>query len=57
MSINVTVKGNPVSIRRGKMVTVDPDHARKEFQKRRCMRLEQVCNKYWFDRYCQLKSI
>lgn len=42
MSINVTVKGNPVSIRRGKMVTADSDCTRNEFHKRRCMRLEQV---------------
>ncbi|KAJ8965182.1 hypothetical protein NQ314_004325 [Rhamnusium bicolor] len=42
MSINVTVSGNPVSIKRGKMVTADPYHAKKEFEKRRLLRLEQV---------------
>ncbi|XP_066143260.1 myb-like protein X [Euwallacea fornicatus] len=43
MSINVTVTGNPVSIKRGKMVTSgDPQEAKKEFDKRRLLRLEQV---------------
>lgn len=43
MSINVTVSGNPVSIKRGKMVTTtDPQAAKKEFDKRRLLRLEQV---------------
>ncbi|KAF7284875.1 hypothetical protein GWI33_021451 [Rhynchophorus ferrugineus] len=42
MSINVTVTGNPVSIKRGKMVTFDPYSEKKEFEKRRLMRLEQV---------------
>lgn len=42
MSINVTVTGNPVSIKRGKMITADPHTAKKEFDKRRLLRLEQV---------------
>lgn len=42
MSINVTVKGNPISIKRGKMVTADPYKDKSEFDKRRLMRLEQV---------------
>ncbi|KAL1513480.1 hypothetical protein ABEB36_002886 [Hypothenemus hampei] len=43
MSINVTVTGNPVSIKRGKMITTtDPEIAKKEFNKRRLLRLEQV---------------
>ncbi|KAJ8975850.1 hypothetical protein NQ317_017344 [Molorchus minor] len=42
MSINVTVTGNPVSIRKGKMVTCDLNGGKKEFDKRRLMRLEQV---------------
>lgn len=42
MSINVTVKGNPVSIRHGKMVTTTGDSAKNEFDKRRRIRLEQV---------------
>lgn len=42
MSINVTVTGNPVSIKRGKMVTTNCDNPNKEFEKRRLMRLEQV---------------
>lgn len=39
MSINVTVHGNPISINRGKMVSLDPD---KEFALRRKIRLQQV---------------
>ncbi|CAH1175808.1 unnamed protein product [Phaedon cochleariae] len=42
MSINVHVTGNPISIKRGKMVTTDLDQTKKEFDKRRLMRLEQV---------------
>lgn len=42
MSINVHVSGNPISISRGKMVTADLDHSKKEFEKRRLIRLEQV---------------
>lgn len=44
MSINVTVTGNPVSIKRGKMVTTCKcaDVSKEEFDKRRLMRLEQV---------------
>lgn len=42
MSINVTVTGNPVSIRRGKMITTDTSYSKNEFEKRRIMRLEQV---------------
>lgn len=42
MSINVTVTGNPVSIKRGKMVCFDPNNSKKEFEKRRIMRLQQV---------------
>nr|CAH7716956.1 unnamed protein product [Callosobruchus chinensis] len=42
MSINVTVTGNPVNIKRGKMVTADPNYNQKEFERRRIMRLEQV---------------
>lgn len=42
MSINVTVTGNPISIKRGKMVTCDSFQNKKEFEKRRLMRLEQV---------------
>lgn len=42
MSINVHVSGNPVNIRRGKMVTVDSNSAKDEFGRRRLMRLEQV---------------
>nr|CAI5824972.1 unnamed protein product [Callosobruchus analis] len=42
MSINVTVTGNPVSIKRGKMVTADPNYNQKDFERRRIMRLEQV---------------
>lgn len=44
MSINVTVTGNPVSIKKGKMVTYSSDNAKKEFDKRRLMRLEQANN-------------
>lgn len=42
MSINVTVSGNPISIKRGKMVTIDSNSSKEEFDKRRIMRLEQV---------------
>lgn len=42
MSINVTVSGNPVSIKRGKMVTIDSNSSKEEFDKRRLIRLEQV---------------
>lgn len=42
MSINVTVSGNPVSIKRGKMVTIDSSSSKDEYEKRRLMRLEQV---------------
>ncbi|CAG9862874.1 unnamed protein product [Phyllotreta striolata] len=42
MSINVHVNGNPISIKRGKMVTSDFDQCKKEFEQRRLMRLEQV---------------
>ncbi|GJQ81098.1 putative zinc finger protein 704 [Trypoxylus dichotomus] len=42
MSINVNVRGNPISINRGKLVNGDPDYAKNEFDKRRRMRLEQV---------------
>lgn len=42
MSINVHVTGNPISIKRGKMVTSDFDQCKNEFDKRRLMRLEQV---------------
>ncbi|KAF5277741.1 hypothetical protein FQR65_LT03721 [Abscondita terminalis] len=42
MSINVNVSGNPICIKRGTMVTADPDFATREFQKRRRIRLEQV---------------
>ncbi|RZB40605.1 hypothetical protein BDFB_007956 [Asbolus verrucosus] len=41
MSINVTVSGSPVRIKRGKMVTAY-DPAKAEFERRRLMRLEQV---------------
>lgn len=44
MSINVTVNGNPVSIRRGRMVLSDLDQIKKnERDRRRKLRLEQVC--------------
>ncbi|XP_012259559.2 serine-rich adhesin for platelets-like [Athalia rosae] len=43
MSINVTVNGNPVSIRRGRMVLSDLDLIKKnERDRRRKLRLEQV---------------
>lgn len=42
MSINVTVSGNPISIKKGKMVTIDSSSSKDEFEKRRLMRLEQV---------------
>lgn len=42
MSINVTVTGNPISIKRGKMVTSDSYQTKNEYEKRRLMRLEQV---------------
>ncbi|XP_023029001.2 uncharacterized protein [Leptinotarsa decemlineata] len=42
MSINVHVSGNPISIKRGKMITLDPNYAKKEFEKRRLIRLQQV---------------
>ncbi|XP_046480718.1 serine-rich adhesin for platelets isoform X1 [Neodiprion pinetum] len=43
MSINVTVNGNPVSIRRGRMVLSDLDQIKKnERDRRRKLRLEQV---------------
>lgn len=42
MSINVTVSGNPISIKRGKMVTTSDYDTKREFDKRRLMRLEQV---------------
>lgn len=42
MSINVTVSGNPVCIKRGKMVTIDSRSSKEEFDKRRLLRLEQV---------------
>ena len=44
MSINVTVTGNPVKIKRGTMVTANPEYAKNEFEKRRLMRLQQVNN-------------
>lgn len=48
MSINVTVKGNPVNIKHGKMLSVSSDYAAKEMQKRRQIRLEQVSKKQQF---------
>ncbi|XP_012274667.1 uncharacterized protein LOC105696631 isoform X2 [Orussus abietinus] len=43
MSINVTVNGNPISIRRGRMVLSDLDQIKKcERDRRRRLRLEQV---------------
>ncbi|XP_033227539.1 uncharacterized protein LOC117179643 [Belonocnema kinseyi] len=43
MSINVTVNGNPVNIRRGRMVLSDLDQIKKnERDRRRRLRLEQV---------------
>lgn len=42
MSINVTVSGNPISIKRGRIVTTDSISSKEEFDKRRLMRLEQV---------------
>ncbi|XP_050301000.1 uncharacterized protein LOC126739385 isoform X2 [Anthonomus grandis grandis] len=43
MSINVTVSGNPVKIKRGKLINVDPQvEAKKEMEKRRILRLQQV---------------
>ncbi len=43
MSINVTVHGNPVSIRRGKMVLSDLENLKKtEREHRKRLRLEQV---------------
>ncbi|XP_053995693.1 uncharacterized protein LOC128885615 isoform X1 [Hylaeus anthracinus] len=43
MSINVTVNGNPLSIRRGRMVLSDLDQIKKnERDRRRRLRLEQV---------------
>lgn len=42
MSINVTVSGNPLCIKRGKMVTINSNSSKEEFDKRRLMRLEQV---------------
>ncbi|KAH1001649.1 hypothetical protein HUJ04_005637 [Dendroctonus ponderosae] len=41
MSINVTVTGNPVSIRRGQMIT-NPQREKEERDKRRILRLQQV---------------
>ncbi|XP_072388814.1 uncharacterized protein ana1 [Diabrotica undecimpunctata] len=42
MSINVHVSGNPIRISRGKMVTADFDPSKKEFDRRRLIRLQQV---------------
>lgn len=42
MSINVTVSGNPISIKRGKLITTDTDFPKDDFDKRRRLRLEQV---------------
>lgn len=43
MSINVTVNGNPISIKRGRMVLSDLDQIKKnERDRRRRLRLEQV---------------
>lgn len=43
MSINVTVNGNPLSIKRGRMVLSDLDQIKKNEQdRRRRLRLEQV---------------
>ncbi|KAJ8679772.1 hypothetical protein QAD02_015559 [Eretmocerus hayati] len=43
MSINVTVNGNPISLRRGKMVLSDLENIRKsEREQRKRLRLEQV---------------
>lgn len=43
MSINVTINGNPLSIRRGRMVLSDLDQIKKnERDRRRRLRLEQV---------------
>jgi hypothetical protein len=43
MSIHVTVSGNPVNIRRGRMVLSDLDQIKKnERDRRRRLRLEQV---------------
>lgn len=42
MSINVTVNGNPISIQKEKMVTASPNHSKKEFDRRRLIRISQV---------------
>ncbi|KAL3281908.1 hypothetical protein HHI36_005113 [Cryptolaemus montrouzieri] len=42
MSINVTVTGNPISVKQGRMVTASPNHSKKEFERRRLIRLSQV---------------
>lgn len=43
MSINVTVNGNPVCVRRGRMVLTDLEQIKKnERDRRRRLRLEQV---------------
>lgn len=41
MSINVTVTGNPVSVRRGQVIT-NPQREKEELDKRRILRLQQV---------------
>lgn len=47
MSINVTVSGNPINIRRGRVVLSDLDQIKKnERDRRRRLRLEQVCRRY-----------
>lgn len=44
MSIHVTMTGNPVNVRRGRMVLSDLDQIKKnERDRRRRLRLEQVC--------------
>lgn len=49
MSIHVTVNGNPVNIRRGRMVLSDLDQIKKnERDRRRRLRLEQVHILYIF---------
>lgn len=44
MSIHVTMTGNPVNVRRGRIVLSDLDQIKKnERDRRRRLRLEQVC--------------
>lgn len=57
MSINVTVTGNPVAVRRGQMFMSEIDNfKKKETLRRRKARLEQVIYNFKFSKN-QLKMI